>query len=115
MILVDMIGDKDLGIRKEGGSTAWITDIVWDIAKQLGHGRHFLSEVIPVEDDHAPFIRAGVPATLLIDFDFPPWHTKDDTLDKVSARSLAIVGEVVRESLPAVEQALLRGTGGKKP
>jgi glutaminyl-peptide cyclotransferase len=115
MILVDMIGDRDLGIRKEAASTAWLTDIVWETARRLGHGRHFLNDVQPVEDDHAPFLRAGVPAALLIDFDYPPWHTKDDTLDKVSARSLAIVGEVVREALPAVEQALLRGAGGKTP
>ncbi len=115
MILVDMIGDRDLGIRKEGYSTTWLTDVVWETARRLGHGRHFLNDVQPVEDDHAPFLRAGVPATLLIDFDYPPWHTKDDTLDKVSARSLAIVGEVVREALPAIEQALLRGAGGKGP
>ena len=115
MILVDMIGDRDLGIRKEGYSTPWLTDVVWETARRLGHGRHFLNDVQPVEDDHAPFLRAGVPATLLIDFEYPPWHTQDDTLDKVSARSLAIVGEVVREALPAVEQALLRGAGGKGP
>ena len=115
MILVDMIGDRDLGIRKEAYSTPWLTELVWDTARKLGHGRHFLNDVQPVEDDHAPFLRAGVPATLLIDFDYPPWHTKDDTLDKVSARSLAIVGEVVREALPAVEQAVIRGTGGKGP
>jgi Zn-dependent M28 family amino/carboxypeptidase len=115
MILVDMIGDRDLAIRKEGYSTTWLTELVWETARRLGHGRHFLDTFQPVEDDHAPFLRAGVPATLLIDFDYPPWHTKDDTLDKVSAKSLAIVGEVVREALPAVEQALLRGTGGKGP
>jgi glutaminyl-peptide cyclotransferase len=106
MILVDMIGDRDLNIRKEALSTTWLTEIVWETARRLGHGRHFLAEGMPVEDDHAPFLRAGVPAVLLIDFDYPPWHTAQDTLDKVSARSLAIVGEVVREALPAVEQAL---------
>jgi Zn-dependent M28 family amino/carboxypeptidase len=115
MILVDMIGDRDLAIRKDGYSTTWLTELVWETARRLGHGRHFLDTFQPVEDDHAPFLRAGVPATLLIDFDYPPWHTKDDTVDKVSAKSLAIVGEVVREALPAVEQALLRGTGGKGP
>ena len=115
VIVVDMIGDRDLGIRKEGYSVAWLTEIVWATARRLGHGKHFLNDVLAVEDDHAPFLRAGVPSTLLIDFDYPPWHTKDDTLDKVSARSLAIVGEVVRESLPAIEQALVRGAGGKKP
>ena len=113
MILVDMIGDRDLGIKKEALSTPWLTDIIWDTAKRLGHGRHFLSDVFPVEDDHAPFLRVGVPAVLLIDFDYPPWHTAQDTLDKVSAKSLAIVGEVVREALPAIEHALSRGTGGK--
>jgi len=109
MILVDMIGDTDLGIQKESYSTAWLTDIIWATARRLGHGRHFSSQVIPVEDDHAPFLRAGVPAALLIDFDYPLWHTAQDTLDKVSAKSLAIVGEVVRESLPAVEQVLSQG------
>jgi Zn-dependent M28 family amino/carboxypeptidase len=115
VIVVDMIGDRDLGLRREGYATAWLTDIVWATARRLGHGRHFLGDVLPVEDDHAPFLRAGVPATLLIDFDYPPWHTAADTLDKVSARSLAIVGEVVREALPAVEQALARGAGGGRP
>jgi glutaminyl-peptide cyclotransferase len=115
MLLVDMIGDKNLGIRREGHSTRWLTDIVWATAHRLGHRRHFLDAVLAVEDDHAPFLRAGVPAALLIDFDYPPWHTAADTLDKVSAQSLAIVGEVVREALPAIEQALLRGTGGTRP
>jgi hypothetical protein len=96
VIVVDMIGDRDLGIRKESDSSTWLTEIVWDTARRLGHGRHFLNDVMPVEDDHAPFLRAGVPSALLIDFDYPPWHTAEDTLDKVSARSLAIVGEVVR-------------------
>jgi Zn-dependent M28 family amino/carboxypeptidase len=59
-----------------------------------------------VEDDHAPFLRAGVPAVLLIDFDYPPWHTADDTPDKVSAQSLAVVGDVVLDALPAIEQYL---------
>jgi glutaminyl-peptide cyclotransferase len=109
IVLVDMIGDRDLAIRKEGYSTTWLTDIIWNTARRLGHGRHFLNDVIPVEDDHAPFLRHGVPGTLLIDFDYPPWHTADDTVDKVSARSMAIVGEVVREALPDVEQALIKG------
>jgi hypothetical protein len=114
MIVVDMIGDRDLAIRREGYSTTWLTSILWETARRLGHGKHFLDDVLPVEDDHAPFLRAGVPAALLIDFDYPPWHTADDTLDKVSARSLAVVGEVVREALPAIEQALVRGMGGKQ-
>ena len=108
MILVDMIGDRDLAIRREAHSTAWLTDIIWEAAARLGHGRHFLRDTIPVEDDHVPFLRAGVPATLLIDFDFPAWHTAEDTLDKVSAASLAVVGEVLLEALPSVEHYLSR-------
>jgi Zn-dependent M28 family amino/carboxypeptidase len=61
---------------------------------------------MPVEDDHVPFLRAGVPAALLIDFDYPPWHTADDTLDKVSARSLGVVGDVVLDALPSIEHYL---------
>jgi Zn-dependent M28 family amino/carboxypeptidase len=113
MILVDMIGDRDLAIRREAHSAGWLTEIVWEAAARLGHGRHFLRDSLPVEDDHVPFMRLGVPAALLIDFDYPPWHTADDTLDKVSAQSLAVVGEVVLEALPSVEHYLSRTTGGR--
>jgi len=108
VIVVDMIGDRDLGIKRESFSTEALTDILWASARGLGHDAHFLSETMPVEDDHVPFLRAGVPAVLLIDFDFPPWHTPDDTLDKVSARSLQIVGDVVLDALPSVEWWLSR-------
>jgi glutaminyl-peptide cyclotransferase len=111
MILVDMIGDRDLAIRQEARSASWLTQIVWDAAGRLGHGRHFLRDVLPVEDDHVPFLRLGVPAVLLIDFDFPPWHTAADTLDTISADSLAIVGRVVLEALPSVELYLSREKG----
>jgi glutaminyl-peptide cyclotransferase len=111
MILVDMIGDRDLAIRREAHSAAWLTDIIWDAAARLGHGRHFLRDATPVEDDHVPFLRVGVPATLLIDFDFPPWHTAGDTLDTVSADSLAVVGQVLLEALPSVEHYLSRQGG----
>jgi Zn-dependent M28 family amino/carboxypeptidase len=113
MILVDMIGDRDLAIRREAHSAAWLTEIIWEAAARLGYSRHFLRETIPVEDDHVPFLRHGVPATLLIDFDFPPWHTPDDTLDKISADSLAVVGQVLLESLPSVEHYLSRE--GRRP
>jgi Zn-dependent M28 family amino/carboxypeptidase len=111
MILVDMIGDRDLAIRREAHSAPWLSDIIWNAAARLGHGRHFVRDAVPVEDDHVPFLRAGVPAALLIDFDFPPWHTAEDTLDKVSAESLAVVGQVVLEALPSVEHYLSRQGG----
>ena len=113
LILVDMVGDRDLAIRREAHSTGWLTDIVWDAAARLGHGRQFVRDTIPVEDDHVPFLRAVVPATLLIDFDFPAWHTPEDTLATVSAASLAVVGEVVLEALPSIEHYLSRQ--GRRP
>jgi glutaminyl-peptide cyclotransferase len=112
VIVVDMIGDRQLNIRREAASTGWLTDLVWAAARRLGHGAAFLGDVLPVEDDHYPFLRAQVPATLLIDFDYPAWHTADDTLARVSPRSLQIVGDVVLESLPALEAALLRTAPG---
>jgi len=108
MVLVDMIGDRDLSINREAHSAAWLTDIIWDAAARLGHGRHFKRDLMPVEDDHVPFLRLGVPAALLIDFDYPPWHTAEDTVDKVSAQSLGVVGEVLLEALPSVELHLSR-------
>ena len=113
VIVADMIGDRDLGIRRESSSTPWLTDLLWQSAQRLAHGKHFLAETIAVEDDHAPFLKAGVPAALLIDFDYAPWHTADDTLDKVSARSLQVVGEVVLDALPAIEGHLARPKGVK--
>jgi Zn-dependent M28 family amino/carboxypeptidase len=114
VIVADMIGDRDLNIRREAASTPWLTDLVWDSARRLGQGAHFLPETIGVEDDHAPFLRAGVPAALLIDFDFPWWHTAQDTLDKVSARSLQVVGDVLLDALPAIEDRL-GPAGGRRP
>jgi len=108
VLVADMIGDRDLGIRREALSTDWLTDLLWTAAARRGFGAHFLPDTLAVEDDHAPFLRAGVPAALLIDFDYPPWHTAADTLDKVSARSLEVVGSVLLETLPALEQRLLR-------
>ena len=110
VIVADMIGDRDLGIRREAESTGWLTDLVWGSAYRLGHGRHFLPDAIAVEDDHAPFLRRGVPATLLIDFEFPPWHTAQDTLATVSAQSLQTVGEVLLDALPAIEARLGQGS-----
>jgi glutaminyl-peptide cyclotransferase len=111
VIVADMIGDRDLNIRRESASTPWLTDLVWESARRLGQTVHFLPEAMAVEDDHAPFLSAGVPAALLIDFDFPAWHTAGDTLDKVSARSLQVVGDVVLDALPALEARV----GGTRP
>jgi len=114
VIVVDMIGDRDLTIRREVFSTDALTDLIWQAAARLGYQRHFSSASIPVEDDHAPFLRAGVPAALLIDFEYPPWHTANDTVDKVSPRSLKVVADVLLEALPAIERWLL-GSPPRRP
>jgi hypothetical protein len=113
LIVADMIGDRELGIRREAASTPWMTDVIWASAARLGYSANFLPDSLAVEDDHAPFMRLGVPATLLIDFDFPPWHTAEDTMDKVSARSLEIVGKVILDALPGIEDGLSRSRGSR--
>jgi Zn-dependent M28 family amino/carboxypeptidase len=109
LILLDMIGDRALNLRRDTNSASWLTDIFWATAKRLGHGANFLDEPFPVEDDHIPFVKAGVPSLDLIDLDYPAWHTAGDTLDKVSAGSLQIVGDVVLAALPEVEARLVKG------
>jgi glutaminyl-peptide cyclotransferase len=104
MILVDMIGDKDLNIKREGQSTRWLKDIIWGTAQSIGYGKEFPNEEIEVSDDHIPYLRAGIPAVDLIDFDYPAWHKATDTLDKVSAHSLKIVGDVIYFSLPEIDR-----------
>ncbi len=113
VVVVDMIGDRRLNIRREAASTPWLTDLLWGSARRLGYRAHFLEETLAVEDDHAPFLRAGIPSALLIDFDYEPyWHTPEDTLDKLSPRSLQVVGDVLLDALPALETLLLRGGPG---
>ncbi|MCC7498960.1 MAG: M28 family peptidase [Bryobacterales bacterium] len=103
LINVDMIGDKDLGILQESNSTPWLRERVWKVAGEFGYGRYFLQFGGPVEDDHAPFLARGVAALDLIDFDYGPgnawWHTAADTMDKLSAHSLEVVGRVLVEAL----------------
>jgi len=107
MVLVDMIADRDLGIRRDSYSTPWLTDIIWQTAASMKLGNYFLAAPTSVEDDHEPFLAAGVPSVDIIDLDYDAWHTRRDTLDAVSARSLQVVGDVVLASLPAIEQHVL--------
>ncbi len=113
LILVDMIADRDLTIRRESASTPWLTDAIWAAAKRLKQTDAFLDASTEIEDDHLPFLKAGVPAVDIIDGpeDYPPWHTAGDTLDKVSARSLQTVGDVLVEALPAIEKRLASRPG----
>jgi glutaminyl-peptide cyclotransferase len=108
VVLVDMIGDRDLRIRRDGNSTPWLTNIVWDAARKLQLEDTFVADSTRIEDDHIPFIAAGVPAVDIIDLDYEPWHTAKDTIDAVSARSLQLVGDVVLAALPSIESHLTK-------
>ncbi|HXN47195.1 MAG TPA: M28 family peptidase [Bryobacteraceae bacterium] len=107
LINVDMIGDRDLSLVNDGNSTDWLRRLVWETAGQLGLGNHFSTVPGSLEDDHIPFIKAGVSAVDLIDFDYGPdnswWHTDRDTMDKLSAASLQVVGDVVLATLRRLE------------
>lgn len=94
-IIVDMIGDANLNIYLEGNSTRRINEEIWAQAAELGY-----KEFIPIvnyyiTDDHTPFLEQGIPAVDIIDIDYPYWHTSADTPDKVSAKSLEIVGKTL--------------------
>ena len=108
MILVDMIGDRNLTIRRDEHSTPWLTDLIWAAARQRKLGDVFLGDETRVEDDHLPFLRAGVPSVDIIDLDYEAWHTPQDTLDAVSARSLQTVGDVLLAALPSIEAHLAK-------
>ena len=102
-ILVDMIADRDLRLKRELNSTPWLTDIVWAAAKARKLATHFVPHTTQIEDDHVPFLQAGVPSVDVIDLEYEPWHTPRDTLDEVSARSLQVVGDVLLAALPQIE------------
>ena len=108
LVLVDMIADRSPRFMRESTSTPWLTDIIWTTAQKLGHGAIFPNESMPIEDDHVPFLKAGVPATDIIDLDYAPWHTEGDTLDQTSARTMQVVGDVVVAALAPIEARLSR-------
>jgi glutaminyl-peptide cyclotransferase len=103
LINVDMIGDKNLDIPLEMNSNAALRQMVWKTAADLKYQNYFVNQQINEDDDHMPFVKAGVPALDVIDADYPPWHTDDDTMDKVSAQSLEIVGTVMLEVIHRLE------------
>lgn len=95
-VILDMIGDADLNIYLEKNSDLQIRTEIWTQAQALGHDDVFINEEkFSMLDDHTPFLEAGIPAVDVIDFDYPYWHTTEDTADKVSAESLQIVGETM--------------------
>lgn len=96
VVIVDMIGDADLNIHLEKNSDKTIRSEIWSTAERLGYGNVFInSEKFAMLDDHTPFLEAGIPAIDIIDFDYPYWHTIEDTPDKVSPESLLAVGDTL--------------------
>ena len=102
-LLADMIADADLNIEREMNSTPWLQDLVLQAATNLGYQSHFFARQAAIEDDHLPFVRRGVPSADFIDLDYGYGnvfhHTPQDTIDKLSPKSMEIVGSVILESV----------------
>jgi Zn-dependent M28 family amino/carboxypeptidase len=102
-LLADMIGDADLNIDRDQNSTPWLEDMVYQAASKLGYQSHFFARTIAIDDDHKPFVALGVPCADLIDFDYGYGnvfhHTPQDTVDKLSSKSLQITGDVILETV----------------
>jgi Zn-dependent M28 family amino/carboxypeptidase len=104
VVIVDMIGDADLNIYREGNSDQALMDTIWNQAKELGYCNQIINEgKYTMVDDHTPFRMAGIPAVDMIDFDYPYWHTVSDTSDKVSPESLEIVGRTLQAWIESLE------------
>ena len=102
-LLADMVGDADLNIEHDTNSTPWLESVVYQAASRLGYQSHFFARTMPVDDDHIPFVKRGIACADLIDFDYGYndvyWHTTQDTLDKLSPKSLTIVGDTMLETI----------------
>jgi glutaminyl-peptide cyclotransferase len=106
LINVDMIGDKNLIMLYDMSSAASVRKLIWDTADSLGYSHEFPRTENSVEDDHVPFLKAGVRAVDLIDFQSQGtfWHTPQDTMDKLSPHSFDVIGAVVLKSIPELEE-----------
>jgi len=112
-LIIDMVGDAEQRFYYEWSSSLWLLEKVWRIAEDKGYGDFFTPEYRhQIEYDHTPFFQWGVPAALVIDFDYPYWHTRHDTLDKVSVDSLQRIGDVLETLL---EQEPFTGSPGEDP
>src|ERR1700683_1897586 len=107
-LLADMIGDADLNIERDSNSTTWLEAVVYDAATGLGYQSHFFARTMTVDDDHLPFVKRGVSSADLIDFDYGYdnvfWHTPQDTVDKLSPKSLEIVGSTILETVNLLDR-----------
>lgn len=105
-ILLDMIGDKDLDVSRDTNSTPWLQDVVGRAAQRLGYQSYFYKTDQPMDDDHLPFKNVGIPVVDIIDFNYGfnnlYHHTTEDTMDKISPKSLQIIGDTVLETIRAL-------------
>lgn len=107
-LVADMIGDADLNVDRDANSTPWLEDMVYEAATRLGYQSHFFARTAPLEDDHLPFVQRGVPSADLIDLDYGYGnvfhHTPQDTMDKLSSKSIEIVGSVILETVRMLDK-----------
>jgi glutaminyl-peptide cyclotransferase len=102
-LLADIVGSRTLRFKRESNSTKALTDLVWTTAARLGYSGVFVRDETAIEDDHLSFLKRGVPCVDVIDLEIPYWHTPQDTLDKISSKSLAVVGHVFVESIKQLQ------------
>jgi len=103
-----MIGDADLNIDRNTNGAPWLLDLIYAAAERGGYQSHFYVREGPIEDDHIPFVKRGVPSADVIDLDYGYnnvfWHSPQDTMDKLSPKSLEIVGDTILETIHLLDQ-----------
>lgn len=108
LMVMDMIGDAELDIVRDSNSTPWLLDLIYAAAERLGYQSHFYASQGPIEDDHLPFVKRGVPSADVIDLDYGYnnvfHHSPQDTVDKLSPKSLEIVGDTILETIHMLDQ-----------
>lgn len=108
LIVMDMIGDADLDIQRDTTGAPWLLDLIYSAAERLGYQSHFYALQGPIDDDHLPFVKRGVPSADVIDLDYGYnnvfHHTPQDTMDKLSPKSLEIVGDTTLETVHMLDQ-----------
>ncbi|MGA2235945.1 MAG: M28 family peptidase [Terriglobales bacterium] len=108
LMVMDMIGDADLNIDRDTNSTPWLLDLIYAAAERIGYQSHFYARQGPIEDDHIPFVKRGVPSADVIDLDYGYnnvfHHTAQDTMDKLSPKSLEIVGDTILGTIHMLDQ-----------
>jgi len=108
LMVMDMIADADLDIVRDSNSAPWLLDLIYAAAERLGYQSHFYASQGPIEDDHLPFVKRGVPSADVIDLNYGYnnvfHHTPQDTMDKLSPKSLEIVGDTILGTIHLLDQ-----------